>query len=55
MSISLDAPDFAKQSGVVDSRNIASMDIQYKVWDAPNLQSGGGTAGAADDRISMLV
>jgi len=33
------------------SRNIASMDIQYKVGDAPDLQSGGGTAGAADDGI----
>lgn len=31
----------------VHSRNIASMAIQYKVGDAPDLQSGGGTVGAA--------
>jgi len=33
------------------SRNIASMDIQYKVGDAPDLQSGGGTAGAGGNKI----
>ena len=32
--------------GIQVTRNIASMDIQYKVRDAPDLQSGGGTAGA---------
>ncbi len=31
--------------GIV-TRNIVSMDIQYKVGDAPNLQSGGGLVGA---------
>ena len=30
------------------------MDIQCKVEDASDLQSGGGTAGAADDRRFML-
>ena len=35
------------QNEVVESCNIASIDIQCKVVDASDLQSGGGTAGAA--------
>ena len=42
---SSDASEF--HSEVRDSRNIVSMDIQYKVGDALDLQSSGGAAGAA--------
>jgi hypothetical protein len=53
MSITGDNPEKSLYTGPVQfvwgiqvTRNIASMDIQYKVGDAPDLQSGGGTAGA---------
>jgi len=43
MSITQDAPDRAlAANGVVDSNNIASMDIQGNIGDASDLQSGGG-------------
>ena len=43
------------KSGVCDSCNIANMDIQCKVVDASDLQSGGGTAGASDGHFVHQV
>ena len=40
--------------GYSDSRNIASMKIQYKVGDAPDLQSDGGVVGAYTKKEEVI-
>ena len=43
----IQARKFVRGIPVCDSCNIVNMDIQHKVGDTSDLQSGGGTAGAA--------